>query len=59
MLNILKCGHLNLLKNSGNVEVCRPVSIITITIITGVDDDYAVVFVFVVGYLDVLYLVAI
>jgi len=54
---ILKCGHLNLLENSGNVEVCRPVIIITITIITVVDDDYVVV-VFVVGYLDALYLVA-
>lgn len=56
MLIVLKCGHLNLLKNSGNIEVCRPVSIITITIITVADDDYVVVFV--VGYLNVLYLVA-
>jgi hypothetical protein len=57
---VLKCGHLNLLENSGNSEVCRLVIIITITIITVVDDDYVVVvvFVFVVGYLDVLYLLA-
>jgi hypothetical protein len=55
---VLKCGHLNLLKNSENIEDFSPVIIIiTITIITAVD-DYVVVFVFVVGYLVVLYLVA-
>jgi hypothetical protein len=52
----LKSGPLNLLENSGTVEVCGPVIIIPITIITvfGDDDDNDYVVVVVVGHLDAL-----